>query len=395
MTQVLTVGVGADLVQQFAAASGGDILSLGVEALDADGGLPARIAEAGTPHVVVLGPAVPLERAFTLAGHVDVTAPATSVVVVAPPDPDLWMSAMRAGVRDVLGPDAGASDVAAVLGRAADLARARWEATQAGSAHRPEHRVVVVTSPKGGVGKTTVSTNLAVGLAQAGVGSVVIVDLDVQFGDVASALALAPEYSLPDTVHGAASNDPLVLKTFLTRHPTGLYVVAGSESPAAGDAVTAEQVGRLIETLSSEFRYVVIDTAPGLPDHTLMALEKATDLVLMSSLDVPGVRGLRKELDVLQELNLVPAGRHLVLNMADSAGALSMSDVETTVGTPLDVVLPRTNAVTLSTNTGSPLLQTGSRDAVARGLQTLLGRLLPDAGPRRSGLFGRLRAGSR
>jgi pilus assembly protein CpaE len=234
-----------------------------------------------------------------------------------------------------------------------------------------------------------------VGLAQAGVGSVVIVDLDVQFGDVASALALAPEYSLPDTVHGAASNDPLVLKTFLTRHPTGLYVVAGSESPAAGDAVTAEQVGRLIETLSHEFRYVVIDTAPGLSDHTLMALEKATDLVLMSSMDVPGVRGLRKELDVLQELNLVPAGRHLVLNMADSAGALSMSDVETTVGTPLDVVLPRTNAVTLSTNTGSPLLQTGSRDAVARGLQTLLGRLLPDAGPRRSGLFGRLRAGSR
>jgi pilus assembly protein CpaE len=115
----------------------------------------------------------------------------------------------------------------------------------------------------------------------------------------------------------------------------------------------------------------------------------------MSSMDVPGVRGLRKELDVLQELNLVPAGRHLVLNMADSAGALSMADVETTVGSPLDVVLPRTTAVPLSTNTGSPLLETGSRDAVARGLQTLLGRLLPDAGPRRSGLFGRLRAGSR
>ncbi|GAB3304577.1 hypothetical protein GCM10027451_10360 [Geodermatophilus aquaeductus] len=395
MTQVLTVGVGADLVQRFAEASNGDLLNLGVETLDADGGLLGRIAEAGNPQVVVLGPAVPLERAFVLAGHVDVAAPMSSVVVVAPADPDLWMSAMRAGVRDVLSADAGPADVEAVIGRAADLARARWEATQAATGSRPEHRVVVVASPKGGVGKTTVSTNLAIGLAKAGVGPTVIVDLDVQFGDVASALALAPEYSLPDTVHGAASNDPLVLKTFLTRHPSGLYVVAGSESPAAGDAVTAEQVGRLIETLSHEFRYVVIDTAPGLSDHTLMALEKATDLVLMSSMDVPGVRGLRKELDVLTELGLVPAGRHLVLNMADSAGALSMSDVETTVGVPLDVVLPRTNAVPLSTNTGAPLLEAGSRDAVARGLQTLLGRLLPDAGPRKSGLFGRLRAGSR
>ncbi len=395
MSTVLTVGVGADLVQRFAEATGGDLLNLGVEALDADGGLLARIAEAGTPHVVVLGPAVPLERAFVLAGHVDVAAPATSVVVVAPADPDLWMSAMRAGVRDVLAADAGPAEVEAVLGRAAGLARARWEASQAAVGSRPDHRVIVVASPKGGVGKTTVSTNLAVGLARSGAGSTVIVDLDVQFGDVASALALAPEYSLPDTVHGAASNDPLVLKTFLTRHPSGLHVVAGSESPAAGDAVTAEQVGRLIDTLSREFRYVVVDTAPGLSDHTLMALEKSTDLVLMSSMDVPGVRGLRKELDVLGELGLVPAGRHLVLNMADPAGALSMADVEATVGTPLDVVLPRTAAVTLSTNTGAPLLETGSRDAVARGLQTLLGRLLPDAAPRRSGLLGRLRAGSR
>ncbi len=395
MSTVLTVGVGADLVQRFAEATGGDLLNLGVEALDADGGLLARIAEAGTPHVVVLGPAVPLERAFVLAGQVDVAAPATSVVVVAPADPDLWMSAMRAGVRDVLAADAGPAEVEAVLGRAAGLARARWEASQAAVGSRPDHRVIVVASPKGGVGKTTVSTNLAVGLARSGAGSTVIVDLDVQFGDVASALALAPEYSLPDTVHGAASNDPLVLKTFLTRHPSGLHVVAGSESPAAGDAVTAEQVGRLIDTLSREFRYVVVDTAPGLSDHTLMALEKSTDLVLMSSMDVPGVRGLRKELDVLGELGLVPAGRHLVLNMADPAGALSMADVEATVGTPLDVVLPRTAAVTLSTNTGAPLLETGSRDAVARGLQTLLGRLLPDAAPRRSGLLGRLRAGSR
>ncbi len=395
MSTVLTVGVGADLVQRFAEATGGDLLNLGVEALDADGGLLARIAEAGTPHVVVLGPAVPLERAFVLAGQVDVAAPATSVVVVAPADPDLWMSAMRAGVRDVLAADAGPAEVEAVLGRAAGLARARWEASQAAVGSRPDHRVIVVASPKGGVGKTTVSTNLAVGLARSGAGSTVIVDLDVQFGDVASALALAPEYSLPDTVHGAASNDPLVLKTFLTRHPSGLHVVAGSESPAAGDAVTAEQVGRLIDTLSREFRYVVVDTAPGLSDHTLMALEKSTDLVLMSSMDVPGVRGLRKELDVLGELGLVPAGRHLVLNMADPAGALSMADVEATVGTALDVVLPRTAAVTLSTNTGAPLLETGSRDAVARGLQTLLGRLLPDAAPRRSGLLGRLRAGSR
>jgi pilus assembly protein CpaE len=154
--------------------------------------------------------------------------------------------------------------------------------------------------------------------------------------------------------------------------------------------------------LTREFRYVVIDTAPGLADHTLVALERATDLVLVSSMDVPGVRGMRKELNVLEELALIPDGRHLVLNMADPAGALSMADVTTTIGTPLDVVLPRNTAVSLSTNTGVPLLESEGRDPVTRGLQTLLGRILPEqdgaapgATPVLAGLLGRFKAGGR
>ena len=291
----------------------------------------------------------------------------------------------------MLGPDAGPDDVAAVLRRCADRARALATTAEASS----DHRVVVVASAKGGVGKTTVATNLAVGLARSGAGSTVVVDLDLQFGDVASALALAPEFSLPDTVRGAASTDPLVLKTFLTRHPSGVYVVAGSESPAAGDAVTPEQVHRLVETLRHEFQNVVLDTAPGLSDHTLTVLEQATDLVLLTGADVPGVRGLRKEIDVLTELGLVPARRHLLLNLWDAGAGLSLKDVETTLGHPLDLVLPRSSAVPLSTNTGVPLLQDSGRDPVAKGLQTLLGRFLPPAAPARAGLLGRLKAGAR
>ncbi len=98
-------------------------------------------------------------------------------------------------------------------------------------------RVITVASPKGGVGKTTVSTNLAIGLTAAAPQSTVLVDLDVQFGDCASALSLVPEYTLPDAVRGPASEDTMVLKTFLTQHPSGLYAVCGAESPAAGDTV--------------------------------------------------------------------------------------------------------------------------------------------------------------
>jgi pilus assembly protein CpaE len=400
VSTVLTIGADSDLAQRFAEASGGDVVALDVDAL-ADGGLLGHLVVPDAPHLLVLGPEVDLDEAFAIAGQVEVVAPSTSVVVVAFADPDLWMEAMRAGVRDVLSPHATDADVAAVLERATTLAQARRAAMAPVSsvsvpapAPAPVRRVVVVASPKGGVGKTTVATNLAVGLATAEPGSTVIVDLDVQFGDVASSLALVPQYTLPDTVHGAASTDPLVLKTFLTPHPTGLHVLAGSDSPAAGDAVTAADVAQLLDTLSREFRYVVVDTAPGLSDLTLTALERATDLVLMGSMDVPGVRGLRKELDVLTELELVPGGRHLVLNFAGSSGGLAMADIEETVGAPLDLVLPRHDAALVSTNTGVPLLQKGGKDPVTRGLQSLVERLAPRPATGR-GRLPRRRVGAR
>ena len=190
-------------------------------------------------------------------------------------------------------------------------------------------RVITIASPKGGVGKTTVSTNLAIGLTAAAPQSTVLVDLDVQFGDCASALGLAPEYTLPDAVRGPASEDTMVLKTFLTQHPSGLYAVCGAESPAAGDTVTGEDVSRLLTSLAGSSATSSSTPRPGCRPQTLAALDRATDVVMLTSMDVPGVRGLRKELDVLRELCMIPAGRHVVMNFADPKAGLSVRDVET------------------------------------------------------------------
>ncbi|MEE6274585.1 AAA family ATPase [Georgenia wangjunii] len=262
---------------------------------------------------------------------------------------------------------------------------------------RPSGRVISVVSPKGGVGKTTVATNVAVGLAQAERHSTVLVDLDIQFGDVASALNLEPEYTLPDAVHGPASRDAMVLKTYLTQHETGLYVVCGPDSPAAADAISAEDVSRLLQMLASEFRYVVVDTAPGLSEHTLAVMDATSDLVLVTSMDVPGVRGLRKELDTLTALGMFTDARHVVLNFADPRGGLSRADVEATIGTGIDLMLPRSKAAAASVNQGVPMLQSGVRDAMAKQLRELVDRFVPggarSAPPRRGRRAARHRGG--
>ncbi len=376
MSRVVLAAADADLSARVRAAADGDAHELPAGRLPGD---PARLFEqlvdGELPEVLVIGPEAAAAEVLGLAARLDVQCPGISVVLVADPSPELWQAAMRAGIRDLVSPAANPAELRAAIDRAADAATGRRRVLRpVEDTARYTGRVITVASPKGGVGKTTVATNLAVGLTAAAPQSTVLVDLDVQFGDVAYALGLVPEYTLPDAVHGPASEDTMVLKTFLTQHPSGLYAVCGAESPAAGDRVTADDVSRLLAALAREFRYVVVDTAPGLSEQTLAALDRATDVVMLSSMDVPGVRGLRKELDVLRELCMIPAGRHVVMNFADPKNGLSVRDVETAIGTGVDVVLPRSTAVPVSTNQGVPLLQSGGRDPMTKELRRLVAR---------------------
>jgi pilus assembly protein CpaE len=335
------------------------------------------------PDVVVLGPDALLADALALAARIDAEWPATSVVLAATPSEQTWPAVMRAGIRDVVAPDADEAELRAAIGRAVQAAAAR----RRDPAHVPSSpavpqappargRVIAVVSPKGGVGKTTVAANLAVGLAAAAPQSTVLVDLDVQFGDCATALGLSPEYTLPDVLSGPASQDSMVLKTFLTQHPTGLLAICGSESPVAGDRIAGSDVTRLLAALAELFQFVVVDTAPGLSEVTLAALEQATDAVLLSSMDVAGVRGLRRELDVLAELRLIPPARHVVLNFGERRRGVALPDVATALGTAVDVVIPRSATVPASSDEGVPLLQRSSkREPAAKEMRRLLDRV--------------------
>ncbi|PFG38243.1 pilus assembly protein CpaE [Georgenia soli] len=382
MTRIVLATASADLEARFHAATGGAFLALPPAPLPNDPAhLFALLNGAPPPDVVVLDAELAAEHALDLAGLLDEQCPQIAVVLVTDQGPELSLAAMRVGVRDLLHPTADLADIRGVLDRAAVAAQTRTQVgapAVMGSAPAATGRVISVVSPKGGVGKTTVATNLAVGLARSAPNSTVLVDLDVQFGDVATALDLAPEFSLIDAAHGPATRDSMVLKTFLTLHETGLYVICGPDSPAAADTITGEDVSRLLQMLALEFRYVVVDTAPGLSEHTLAALDNTTDHILLTSMDVPGVRGLRKELDTLTELGMLTPARHVVINFADNRGGLSVADVEATIGTKVDVQLPVSPAVRIAMNKGIPLLQSGGRGSVTKQLRLLVDRVTAD-----------------
>jgi pilus assembly protein CpaE len=379
VTHVLVVSDSDYFQRRVQHAAGIDATVVSVAPSAAAPYLSAPQADPHAPLIAILGPGTTVDAALSMAAHLQQHQPATAVILALTLDADQWLLAIRAGVRDVLPDVAEVPELRMALTRAQNLlANSVSGPTSATAPSRPHGRIIPVASPKGGSGKTTVSTNIAVGLARLAPQQTVILDLDIQFGDVATALQLTPEHGLQQAVQATDRTDAMVLKTFLTAHPTGLFALCAPESPAAGESVTGDDIARLVQVLAREFRYVVVDTAPGLTEHTLAVMDHATDVVMVCGMDVPSIRGTRKELGLLNELGLDRMTRHLVLNFADRHSGLTLKDVEQVLGATVDIVLPRSRAVPLSTNQGIPLLQNRPRDKVTRGLDQLVQRLQPD-----------------
>lgn len=379
---LVTPDVGFDSRVRQAVAGGlqGGVQTFFTSALPADPHELFAQLDQEFPQVLILGPEVAVEDALRLSTVLAVGFPELSVVLVNEPDPSFILHAMRAGIRDILSPASDPAQIRVLLERACQSFVSRHRAQepkQPGSPATPKGLVIGVFSPKGGVGKTTIATNIAIGLGKIAPMSVVIVDLDLQFGDVASGLYLDPEHTVTDAVSPAAAQDSLVMKAFLTVHPGSIYALCAPPNPVEADEIAPEQISRLLEQLAEEFQYVVVDTAPGLPEIGLAAMERCTDVVWVSGMDIPSVRGLRSGLDVLRQLDILPETRHVVLNMADAKAGLTVQDVESTIGAPVDISIPRSRAVAFSTNRGIPVLQEPVKDPATKGLRQLVERFNP------------------
>ena len=334
------------------------------------------------PGVAVLGPGLPTPAALELAEAFDLLHPEVCVVIVAKPTTRLWEQALRAGVREIIPPNAEDEQVSEAIARA-EAAALRRQAS--GGAVKQEEvrrgRVITVMSPKGGAGKTTVATNLAVKLGEQASGRVVIVDLDLQFGDVATGLALGPQSTIADAARSNGRLDSTSLKVFLEPHPAGLYALVGPHFPAEAEEVSASTAGHVIDLLAAEFDFVIVDTAAGLDEFALTADERSDDLVLVCVTDVPSVRALRKAIDALDLLGMTKQRRHLVLNRADDRVGLSPRDVEATIGLPIDAQVPTSKNIPISVNQGSPVVVSDHRSPAARVLSELARRLSTEAPP--------------
>ncbi len=328
--------------------------------------------------VVAFGPDVHPEQAFQVAREFDRFHPEIAVLVVAPPTPETWEAALKAGVRDVIDPDVSDDELRQALENAVEITeRRRRNIAKPDDGPGAAGRVICVVAPKGGSGKTAIATNLGVVLAQAAPDKVALVDLDLQFGDITPCLGLEPETTIIDFMRNSGRETGTALKVLLTKRTGGLYVLCAPESPAEGEQVTEATVHRAVSLLAEEFPYVVVDTAAGLNEHTLAALELATDVVFVADLSAVAVRGLRKVVLALDQLGMSPQ-RTFVINRADSKVGVQLTEVATALGHAVDLKLPSTRHVPRSMNEGAPLAESAPKSAYARRIADLAARLVPE-----------------
>lgn len=333
------------------------------------------------PDIVVLGDGCPLADSLSIAESLEALHVGIRFVLIAEPDTDLVMRAMRVGIRDIVPASISQDEIKVLIHNLAS--RASRPGSRRGE-ERPEpdnsNRVIVVTAPKGGVGKSTIATNLAAALAKEAPMETVLVDLDLQFGNVATLMNLQPLHTIDDAFESTAALDTLILKTFLTVHHSGFYVLCGAISPTLRDGITADQVKHLLQQLSSQFANIVVDTSSGVDAITLGAIETATDLVFVSSMESTSTGALRKQMRLLDELDAMPASRHIVLNFADRHSGVDVRQVEASIGAPVEIVVPRTFDVPVAANLGHTLVDTHSRGVVPKAIRNLVARIREDVG---------------
>ena len=334
----------------------------------------------GGPAVVVLGPSCSDSEVLATVERTLSRRPDVGVVLVADElSTTVLQQALRSGVKDVLTLQGDTLQVVEAIERVGSSLSAA-SATDAGAAvpagiggeSGEQGRVTTVFSTKGGSGKSVMATNLAVVLAEQSDGPVCLVDADLQFGDVAVMMKLAPSHTVVDAVSNIDRLDAQLLDSLLATHEaSGLRVLPAPLEPAFADQIGAGDMVKIIEVLRHFCSHVVIDTPAYFNDVVLGLVEVSDDVLLVAGMDIPNIKNVKIGLQTLRLLNTPMEKLRLILNRANSKVKLDIGGVERTLQVSADALVPSDVIVPQSVNKGVPFVLSHPKSGVAKAIRQL------------------------
>ena len=367
------------------------------------------LTDDGPFDVLLAGPSLGTKSGLSRLQIIHDEMPTMSVVLAFAQRPDAQLrDIVRTGAIDLLHLPVADRLLRETLERAVSLSRPAASATAASSsapsaAHGHAASMFTIASATGGCGKTFFATNLAYFLQHHTNKKICIIDLDLQFGEVSTALRLRPRYSIADLLSRDEEDGDLAghLDEYMVRHDTGVYVLPAPKDPTDADRIHPTDVTKVLEAARSKFDYVVVDTPAQLSEVVLAAFDLSNSLYVMATMDLPSVRNMGVFLNTLDKLKIPSDNINLILNKAEKDVGIDVDQITKLFPQGFQAVLPYAREVSKSVNVGTPILAFSPTSDISKRLATGLLPVLPEtsalrlpvdssAGKERGGRLARL-----
>jgi pilus assembly protein CpaE len=329
--------------------------------------------EGGQLRMVLIGPSIANEEGIDSVRVLRNEDPSLILIAVADQvTSGLLRAAMRAGFSEVIeAPLTEEKIEEAIKQFANDVLKRKVAAVVPIVTPKDEGQVIVVMSAKGGSGKTVVATNLAMLMTRFEGKKVVVVDADLQFGDVCLVLQLEPRFTMVNAAHELHHLDSQLLESLLTDHPSGLKVMAAPLEPAFADDISTESLITVVTLLRETYDYVIVDTASMLDELLLSLLEKADVILQVVDMDLPSVKNAKLALETLRLLKFQTSKIKLVLNRSNAKARLDDKEIEGALKMNISAAIPSDGAVAASMNEGRPVVESAPKSRVAKGFESV------------------------
>ena len=304
---------------------------------------------------------------------------------------DVLQQALRAGARDavVIGGEASLHQSVDRVGELLAGATTRAPAPTSNLGGEPG-RLVSVFSTKGGVGKTCVAINVAAAMAKRSTEPVVLIDGDLQFGDVSVMLGLPPQNTVLDAAAAVQYGDMELVQTLATKDAaTGMLVLPAPLEPMPTDALMPGEMVNICAALQSIAGHVIVDLPSVFNDYVLALIEASDEILLVGSMDIPSIKNLKIGMQTLDLQAIAGPKLKLVLNHANAKVKLDVKEIERVLGLSADFPVPDDISVPMSVNAGRPVVVEEPKSPVSRAIECIAESLLGPTTARKKGRRGK------
>lgn len=284
--------------------------------------------------------------------------------------PDLILRSMRAGARDFIRLPINDDELTTVVERTAEFAREHVD-----DEPKKRGRVIAVFSSKGGCGTTLIATNLAMTQKN----PTVLVDLNLQSGDLELLLGLKPRFSLADVVENRDRLDDALLASYITPHSKNLSLLAAPMKAESAEDIEPKHIYEVMELLRQRYDNVIVDTPHNFDSVTISALDHADQILVVLTLEIHAIRSTRRALEIFDRLGYPRKKVKLVVNRWSKNIELDQKQVEDFLGERVIAFIQSDyRAAVNSINLGQPLIASAPGSTVTADLHTLAGKLFGD-----------------